>query len=343
MIRIVVDCFGGDRSPAAQIDGALAALSAHPDLALVLTGDEPTIRRRLAETETPYDPARMEIVHAPSVIDPGEKPTDAIRLKRDSSLMTAVRLLSDGEEEIAGLVSCGSTGAFVAAGLLRVGRLRGVIRPAFCPILPTMNGGIVGICDTGANVDVTPAYLVQYAVMASLYLREVYGVENPRVALLNIGVEEEKGDDLRKTAYPLLRQTPGVHFVGNMESRDLLSGDYDLVVCDGFSGNVLIKSTEGTSLEMLKKLKKDIYARPLYKMGALLMRRMFKEEQTYMDYQNYGGSVLLGCSKVMVKGHGSAKASHVTHCIEQAYRMQLGGLSAKIEQSLENLPQELQK
>jgi glycerol-3-phosphate acyltransferase PlsX len=219
----------------------------------------------------------------------------------------------------------------VTGALVRLGRIPGVIRPAFCPILPTMNGGIVGICDSGANVEVTSAHLRQFAIMASLYLENVYGIKKPRTALLNVGKEAEKGDDLRREAYKLLQETESLHFVGNMESRDLLSGNYDVVVADGFSGNVLVKSTEGTALELLKKIKKDIYSRTLYKMGALLMSRMFKEEKAFMNYQNYGGSVLLGTSKVVVKGHGSSKAVAVEKCIEQAYKMEVSRLSGKIE------------
>ena len=331
MVKIIVDCFGGDRSPDANIDGALAALAGIPDLYLILTGDEAIIRGRLQGRA--YDASRLEIVHAPQVIGCNEIPTDAIRQKRDSSMMKAIMMLRDSDD-IAGMVSTGSTGALVTGALVRVGRLRGVIRPAFCPILPTMAGGITGICDSGANVTVDAAMLRQFAIMASLYIENVYGVANPRTALLNVGKEAEKGDDIRREAYKLLEMTENVNFIGNMESRDLLSGNYDVVVCDGFSGNVLTKTTEGTALELLKKLKRDIYSRTLYKIGALLMKRMFMEEKEFMNYQNYGGSVLLGTSKVVVKGHGSSKAVAVQKCIEQAYRMEISGLGPKIEAEL---------
>ena len=328
MIKIIVDCFGGDHSPQAQVDGALAALAANADLYLILTGDETLLKAALQGKS--YDAARLEIVHAPEVIGCDEKPTDVIRLKRNSSMMKGIILLRD-EDDIAALVSSGSTGALVTGALVRLGRIPGVIRPAFCPILPTMDGGIVGICDSGANVEVTPAHLRQFAIMASLYLENVYGVSRPRTALLNVGKEPEKGDDIRREAWKLLQETPSVNFVGNMESRDLLSGSYDIVVTDGFAGNVLVKTTEGTAIELLKKLKKDIYSRTLYKLGALLMKRMFMEEKEFMNYQNYGGSVLLGTQKVVVKGHGSSKAVAVEKCIEQAYKMEISRLSDKIE------------
>lgn len=328
MIKILVDCFGGDHSPEAPIEGALRALAAHPELSLMLTGDEDILRKQLAGRR--YDASRLEIVHAPEVIGCDEKPTDAVRLKRNSSMMKAMILLRD-RDDIHALVSTGSTGALVTGALVRLGRIPGVIRPAFCPILPTMDGGLVGICDSGANVEVTSAHLRQFAIMASLYMETVYGVRQPRVALLNVGKEAEKGDTVRQETYRLLRETPSIHFVGNMESRDLLSGRYDVVVADGFSGNVLVKTTEGTALELLKKLKKDIYSRTLYKIGALLMKRMFADEKEFMNYQNYGGSVLLGTGKTVVKGHGSSKAVAVEKCIEQAYKMEKSGLSARIE------------
>ena len=328
MIKILIDCFGGDHSPQAPVAGALAALARNPELHLILTGDEALLKQELAGKS--YDAARLEIVHAPEVIGCDEKPTDVIRLKRNSSMMKAIILLRD-RDDIAAMVSTGSTGALVTGALVRLGRIPGVIRPAFCPLLPTMNGGIVGICDSGANPEVTAAHLRQFAIMASLYLENVYDIPRPRTALLNVGKEAEKGDDIRREAYKLLQETPSVNFTGNMESRDLLSGAYDLVVADGFSGNVLVKTTEGTAIELLKKLKKDIYSRTRYKLGALLMKKMFQEEKEFMNYQNYGGSVLLGTSKVVVKGHGSSKAIAVEKCIEQAYKMEVSQLSGKIE------------
>ena len=329
MVKMLIDCFGGDHSPEANVEGALAALAKYGDLHLILTGDEAAIRRCLEGKS--YDSLRLEIIHATEVIGCDEKPIDAIRLKKESSMMKAIRLLRD-RDDIAAMVSTGSTGALVAAALTRIGRVRGVIRPAFCPILPTMDGGLVGICDSGANVEVNPEMLRQFAIMSSLYMEHVYGVSKPRIALLNVGKEAEKGDEIHQKAYILLSQTPEINFVGNMESRDLLSGRYDVVVADGFSGNVLVKTTEGTALELLKKLKKDIFSRTIYKIGALLMKKMFADEKEFMNYQNYGGSVLLGCSKTIVKGHGSSKATSVAKCIEQAYRMETAAVGTKTEE-----------
>jgi glycerol-3-phosphate acyltransferase PlsX len=331
MIKILLDCFGGDHCPEAPVEAAMNALAKNPDLYLILTGDEKVLRKQLEGRSYPQD--RLEIVHAPEVIGCDEKPTDVVRLKRNSSMMKAIILLRD-RDDIAGMVSTGSTGALVTGALVRLGRIPGVIRPAFCPILPTMDGGLVGICDSGANMTVTPAHLRQFAIMASLYMANVYGIKRPRTALLNVGKEAEKGDEIRQEAYKLLKETPSVNFVGNMESRDFLSGNYDVVVAEGFSGNVLVKTTEGTALELLKKIKKDIYSRTLYKLGALLMKRMFAQEKEFMNYQNYGGSVLLGTSKVVVKGHGSSKAISVEKCIEQAYKMETSGLAVQIEKEI---------
>lgn len=329
MLKVLLDCFGGDHSPEANVEGALAALDRLSDISLILTGDEAALKRCLDGRR--YDAARLEIVHAPEVIGCDEKPIDAVRLKKDSSMMKAIRLLRD-DESICALVSTGSTGALVAAALTRIGRIRGVIRPAFCPILPTMSGGMVGICDSGANVEVSPEMLRQFGIMASVYMEGVYGVSQPRVSLLNVGKEAEKGDEIHQQAHILLSNTPELNFVGNMESRDLLGGSYDVVVADGFSGNVLVKTTEGTALQLLGKLKKDIYSRTLYKLGALLMKKMFADEKEFMNYQNYGGSVLLGLEKTVVKGHGSAKAVSVAKCIEQAYRMEQSSIAKRTEE-----------
>ena len=333
MVKIIVDCLGGDNCPGAPVRGALAALKKHEDLFVIFTGDAAAIKNEIKASSFD-DVARYEVVHAPEEITGEDKPTDAIRLKRESSMIKGIKLLRE-DDTINGMVSTGATGSLVAAATLRIGRIENVRRPAFCPILPTMSGGIVGVTDSGANVNVTPDMLLQFAIMGSTYLKGTFGIENPRVALLNVGVETEKGDDLRKAAYPMFSECKYINFVGNMESRDLLSGKYDLVVCDGFSGNVLLKATEGACMEMLKMLKRDIYSRFKYKIGASFMKSMFKKEKEFMNYHNYGGSVLLGTEKIIVKGHGSSDAKAVEICIDQAYRMQESDLNGKIKDTLE--------
>lgn len=331
-MKIVIDCFGGDKSPSANVRGAVLALKKHDDLSLILTGDEEQIRQELDGCG--YTGDRIEIVHAPEIITGDDKPVDAIRLKKESSMVKAIRLLRE-DSEIKAVVSTGATGALIGIATVRIGRVRGVRRPAFCPILPTMSGGIVGVCDSGANIDaVTAETLVHNAILGSEYLKAAYGIENPRVALLNVGTEAHKGDEMRRKAYEYLKSLDNFNFVGNMESRDLLSGKYDLVVCDAFAGNVLVKTTEGTALYLLKKLKTDIYSRTIYKLGALLMKKMFDEEKEFFNYQNYGGSVLLGTEKVIVKGHGSSDAKAVSVCIDQAYRMSDGGMNDAAEERI---------
>ena len=326
-MKIAIDCLGADNSPLANIDGALRALEDHGDLSVVLLGDEAEIKKVLDKSGA--DLKRIEIIHAPDVITGEDKPTDAIRLKGDSSMIRAIRLLRE-DERVGALVSLGATGALVAAATLRIGRIRGVRRPAFCPILPTVTGSLVGVCDSGANVDIIPEQIREFALLGSAYLECCYNIERPRVALLNIGTESEKGDELRRTAYELLNSAPEINFVGNMESRDLLTGKYDLVVCDGFSGNVLVKTTEGTALELLKMLKKKIGEKKRYMAGAAMMKDMFVEIKEFMNYQNYGGSVLLGTVKTIVKGHGSSDARAVAVCVDQAYRMASSDMNERI-------------
>ncbi len=331
MIKIVVDCFGGDKSPFVNVEGSILALNENKDLSLVLTGDEEILKQELSKYK--YDSNRLEIVHAPDVITCEDKPTEAIKQKKESSLAKAYDLLRH-DESVKGMVSIGSTGAVLVGSVLKVGRIKGVKRPAFCPILPTMNNKIVGICDSGANVDIDPQNLEQFAVMGSLYLDRAYGVKNPKVALLNIGVEDTKGDMLRKETYVLLTNNHSINFVGNMESRDLLSGEYDLVVCDGFSGNVLLKATEGTALEMMKLIKKTMTSSLKNKIGALLLKKSMYGVKDYMDYNNYGGGVMLGVSKIIVKGHGGSKSKAIYNCIKQAYNMEKNHLCEAIAEEI---------
>lgn len=343
MIKVVIDCFGGDRSPLVNVEGAIKAVNKINDLAIILTGDENLIKAELAKYK--YDESRVSIVHAPEIISTEEIPTIALKTKKKSSLAVAYDIVKS-DPTVGALVSLGSTGAVLTGGVLKTRRLPGVIRPAFCPILPTMNHSVVGVCDSGANPTCSVDNLIQFAIMGSLYMEKAYGKTNPRIALLNIGVEEEKGDDVRKETYQKLKelsQKGTINFVGNMESRDLLSGKYDLVVCDGFSGNVLIKSTEGTALELLKLLKTTMTKSFKNKIGALLLKKDVYGIKDFMDYNNYGGGVMLGVNKTIIKGHGSSKSSAVYQCVKQAYTMEKNKLvesigaaiSAQVEQSEE--------
>ena len=337
MIKILVDAYGGDHSPSVNVEGVVKAINEIKDLEIVLVGNQDEMKSLLAKYK--YDTERISFIHAPDVIDCNDKPTDAIKHKTESSLYKCFETLRSDENANA-LVSVGSTGAILAGAVLRIGRIKGIKRPAFCPILPTMNGKLVGICDSGANVDCDPLHLTQFAIMSSLYMEKAFGVKNPKVALLNIGVEEEKGDMLRKETYKALSDSKLINFGGNMEARDLLKGDFDLVVCDGFAGNVLLKSTEGACMLLMKKLKTTFMSSLKSKIGALFLKKDIYKLKDTMDYNNYGGAVLLGAAKTIVKGHGSSNGTAIYHCIKQAYNMEKNNLRQEIKDAIDSITAE---
>lgn len=331
MINVIVDTLGAERGERVCIEGAVTALGKYDDLGIIFVGRENSTKEILKDLE--YDEKRVRFINAEDEIGCGDKPTDAIRYRKESSMYKAIELIK-ADESINALVTAGSSGAILAGATLKIGRIKGVRRPAFCPLLPTMKRGVVGVCDSGANVECDSLQLAQFALMGSLYIQKAYGVEKPKVALLNVGTEEEKGDELRKETYKKLKETAEINFVGNMESRDLLKGDYDLVVCDGFSGNVLIKSTEGACLEMLKMLKSIMTKNLKNKLGALLLKKDVMEIKDFMDYNNYPGAVILGCKKTVVKSHGSSKSVTMFKSIELAYKIEKAGLNASIAEKI---------
>ena len=318
MYKVILDTMGGDNSPYAQVEGAVIAVNKDKDLHVVLTGNEEIINAEL--TKYSYDSSQISIINATDVITNDDTPTIAIKQKTESSLVKAFDELRLNDE-IVGLVSNGSTGAVLTGGFLKVGRIKGVSRPALCPIIPTKTGSIVCICDCGANMDSKPINLVHFALMANAYLKNVFVVKNPRVALLSVGTEDHKGNELVKQVLPVLKGLDNINFVGNMEARDLLSGDYDIVVTDGFAGNVLLKSTEGSIMAVLSMLKQEIKSSFVSKIGALFMKKSFKNLKGKMDYNNQGGAVLLGTKKIVVKGHGNSKPTSVSECIKQVVEM----------------------
>lgn len=332
MSKIILDVNGADYSPTELVLGAIKAVNLHTDLTMVLCGNQPEIEEVL-KTET-YDKSRIEIVHAPDTITNMDVPTVAIKTKTESSLYKAYEMLRN-DETVSAIVSAGSTGAVLTGAFLRIGRIKGVSRPALCPILPTIDreDGMVALTDSGANVDCKPINLAHFAIMGSAYLKCVYGINSPRVALLNIGTEEKKGNDLLHETYPIFKNLP-INFVGNMEGRDLLSGNVDLVVADGFAGNVLLKSTEGAVLNLLKLLKTDIKSHTSSKIGALFMKGTFGRIKKRMDYNNRAGAVLLGCKKLVVKSHGSSKRESIYQSILLAYNMDKVNLCKVIEDEI---------
>lgn len=330
-MKIVVDAFGGDNAPVEIIEGVILAIKKHKDLEVILCGDEGKIKEVLAGREE-----RIEISHAPDVILNTDHPTDAIRHKKDSSLVRAFDLLKD-RDDIIGLVSAGSTGAILTGAVMKIGRIRGISRPALAPILPTKKKNDVIIIDSGANVDCKSVNLLHFALMGSAYYSIRYGVESPRVALLSNGVEEGKGNELTKEAYPLLANAP-INFIGNREGCDFMSGDVDVMVADGFAANALLKGTEGAVAAVMSILKHSIKSHFSSKIGYLFMKPTFKDIKNRVDVQKkHGGSPLLGCKKLVVKNHGSCKRLNILSSIEQTMLLHEKKLNQKIEEALASL------
>ena len=329
MLKIIVDAMGGDNAPAEIVKGALDAVKERPDFKVVLTGDEALVNHELEKYA--YDASRVEVVACTHVITNDDVPTQAVRAKRDSSLVVGLNLLKN-DPEAGGFVSAGSTGAVLTGGIMFVGRLKGVMRPALCPGIPNVRGEITLLCDCGANAECKPAYLAQFGVMASAYAKAAYGVKEPRVGLLTNGTEEHKGDPLHQEAHQLLKETKGIHFAGNVEGRDIMYGDVDVVVSDGFSGNVALKAIEGCGKTVASMLKKEFTRSLGSKISYLFARKPVKGLARALDYSRFGGSVFLGLKKVVIKSHGSSKAFSVKQSVFQAIDAYRGGLIPTLEQ-----------
>lgn len=334
MYKVVLDVMGGDHAPEATVNGAVLSINKDKNLHVILVGKEEIIKSELSKYS--YNSEQISIIDAQDEITNDDVPTTAIRTKTESSLVKTINELRTNED-VVGMVSAGSTGAVLTGAFLKLGRLKGVSRPALCPILPTVNGGIVSIIDCGANMDAKPINLVHFALMANAYLKNVYKIEKPRVALLNVGVEDHKGNELCHQVFPMLKELKEINFVGNMEARDLLSGEYDIVVTDAFAGNVLLKSTEGAILGLLKMLKTEIKSSAMSKIGYLFMKKSFKNLKKTIDYNEKGGAVLLGCKKLVVKSHGSSKATSICASIEQVVEMHLANVTKAISDVVENV------
>lgn len=331
MIRIAVDVYGGDNAPGCVIDGALEALRAMDDVSILFCGAQAEVEGLLNGRE--YDAQRVSIVDAPDIITNHESPTLAIRRKLNSSMVRAMDLVKKGEADA--VVTAGSTGAALAGGIFRMGRIRGIDRPALGPVLPTSGEHPVILIDCGANADCKPDYLLQFALMGQAYMKGVMGIANPKVGLLNVGAEDEKGNELCKAVFPLLKDHPGVNFYGNVEARDVLTGVVQVIVCDGFSGNILLKSTEGAAQLIFGKLKKGLMSSVRSKLGALMVKPALKTVKNELDYEQYGGAALLGVKGALVKAHGSSKGHAYACAIAQAHTMVKGGVVGIIAQSLE--------
>ena len=331
-MKIIVDAFGGDNSPEEIVKGTLDAIREREGFDVALVGKENAVRS-LLQKETDYDASRVSVVNADDVITCEEAPVEAIRKKTDSSIVVAANLLKEDSSAKA-FVSAGSSGAVLAAAIFLTPRIKGIIRPALAPTMPNLQGGETMLLDCGANVDVKPMNLAQFALMGSIYMSEVKGVKNPRVGLLSNGTEEGKGNSLTKEAYEMLKDEKDVNFVGNMEARDILSGNYDVVVSDGFNGNIALKSMEGAINCIFTSLKAEIKASKKATLGALLMKKALRNLKNKLDYNKKGGAVLLGMEKVIVKAHGSSKAEAFKNAIFQAYYAATMDVGGKIRSKL---------
>lgn len=314
-MKLIVDAFGGDNAPEEIVAGVLEGMDEFNEMSVILTGDE-NILKDLLNGRRELMP-RIDIVHAPEKISMDEPPVNAIKKKRNSSMVVGLELLKDKSGD--GFLTCGSTGATLSGALLRVGRIKGVLRPALAPILPNGGKGVM-LIDCGANMDCKPANLEQFAVMGDIYMKSVLRFDNPRIGLANVGTEDEKGNALTHEAFPLLKERGDINFVGNLEGRDVFD-KADVIVSDGFAGNLLLKSIEGTASFLMGIIKKEFSSNLRSKMGAGLLMPSLKRIKKMMDYTEYGGAPLLGIDGVIIKGHGSSNAKAVHAAVRQCARM----------------------
>ena len=334
-MKIILDAMGGDNAPMAPVMGAVqAAKDFGAQIILVGRGEE--ILGALKQQGIDNLPAGVEIVHAEGVVDNHEDPTAAVRKQKDSSMMVSLKMLADGEGDA--VISAGSTGALLTGATLLVKRVKGIRRAAMGPVMPNKAGGKTVILDCGANAECTPEFLLQFGVVGSLYAKKYLGVENPKVGLLNIGAEDTKGTDLQKEAFALLKAASDkgiINFVGNAEARDVPLGMVDVVVCDGFAGNVLLKSIEGTAMFMGSLMKHKIFKRSfLSKIGYLFCKPGVDEVMGMLDYRTIGGTQFLGIRKPVIKAHGSSDALAFRNAVKQATEAAKTDFSAELEQSL---------
>ena len=324
-MKLVIDAFGGDNAPGAVIEGVCAALSQWDDFSVILTGRESAIREELTKNGL-KDMSRIEIVNAEDVISCDEQPTVAIKKKKDSSLVRALDIMARAEASC--LISAGSTGALLTGATLIVRRIPGVKRPALAPVIPTAGKPFL-LLDSGANADCKPEYLSQFAIMGSAYMEGVMGVKDPAVGLVSNGSEEAKGSELTKAAYPLIKES-GVNFKGNCEAREIFSGDYDVIVTDGFTGNVILKEAEGFASALFSIIKRELTSSFVTKLGAGLAKPAFRRVKKVMDYSEYGGAPLLGINGGIIKAHGSSDAKAFVNAIRQARLYVSGSVTEKI-------------
>lgn len=327
-MKIAVDAMGGDNAPDAIVKGALAAAEAGRDMEIILVGNGDRIK------DIALLPENVSIMEAAEAIENEDKPLMAIRRKRNSSMVVALQMVKDGTADA--VVSAGNTGAFMAGASLIVGRIPGLTKPALAPVLPTQDGKGTVALDIGATMDPKPENLYSYALMGNLYAQTVFGIPEPRIGLLNVGIEPEKGNELAKQTYQLLLQSE-LNFIGNVEAREVMQGRCDVLICDGFVGNVLLKSMEGVAQSLFSEMKQAVIKGGVKsKIGALLLKKDLKALKDKLDYAEYGGSPLLGINGICIKCHGSADATNVKNAIlKQAYLLSKNHTIASITKIME--------
>lgn len=327
-MRIFVDAMGGDLAPQAPVEGTVEALRRNPELTVTLAGIIPEMEKYLTGAQDVRD--RITLLDAPEVISNHESPVLGVRKKTKSA--TVMGMLAVRNREADGFVSAGSTGAVLAGGMFRLGRIQGIERPALAPMLPNGKSYFL-LIDCGANVDCKPEYLTQFGVMGDAYMRGVMGLEKPRVGLINIGAEDEKGNALVKEAFPMMQKAP-YHFVGSVEARDLFSDTADVCVADGFAGNLVLKTTEGVALFMMKTMKQEFMADTRSKLGAMLAKPALRRLKQTLNYNEVGGAPLLGVQGAVVKAHGSSNAHAFSCAVDQVIKMVNGHVVDIIEKGV---------
>ena len=335
MTRVVLDAMGGDNAPQAPVQAAVDAIRTRTDIKVILTGQEEVVREELSKYEYPKE--QIELVDAPEVIEMAEPPVLAIRRKKQSSIVVGLNLVKSGEADA--FVSAGSTGAVLVGGQTIVGKIRGIQRAPLAPLIPTETG-VSLLIDCGANVDARAEHLVQFAKMGAIYMKDVVGIKNPRVAIVNIGAEEEKGNALVKATLPLLKECTDINFVGCIEARDIPRGGADVIVCEAFVGNVILKLYEGLSSTLIGVIKQGLMSTLKSKIGAALALPALKKTIKSFDASEYGGAPLLGLNGLVVKTHGSAKAKEITNSIFQCVTFNQEDINGKIKVNIKDSQEE---
>lgn len=329
LVKVVVDAMGGDNAPEEIVKGAIEAVNQRKDIYVYLTGKTAVIEKELQKYSFPKE--RVEIVHAEEVIETAEPPVMAIRKKKDSSIVVGMNMVKRGEADA--FVSSGSSGAILVGGQLIVGRIKGIERPPLAPLIPTKDG-VALLIDCGANVDARASHLVQFAKMGSIYMENVVGIKNPRVGIVNIGAEEEKGNALVKETFPLLKACEEINFIGSVEARDIPAGVCDVVVCEAFVGNVILKLYEGVGATLISKVKEGMMGSLRSKIGALLVKPALKQTLKSFDASQYGGAPLLGLNGLVVKSHGSSKALEIKNSVIQCVQFKQQKINEKMKENI---------